>query len=306
MCRGTPGHVERRPTSTATATPLARARWPEVGEQAVADVDHRGGAERGGARALRRTAGSGRRCASTRTRGRPEPAAEHREPGRRPAEPAGHGDEVAGPGTGPGDRRAALERAERGDRDRPPVAAHDIAADDRRARRGGLLVAARRPAPAPTRSAGRPAAASPTSSAVGTAPIAAMSARFGGGGPVPDVGRLGPVAAEVPPLDQQVGGGHDPRVRRGEHRGVVTRARAGPMPTSCSRAVIASIRPTSPSSPTVVAGPACRVMSACCHSSSVPSRDPVGSASVASRLSTATRRLTLREGLRRWLSRPTS
>ena len=50
----------------------------------------------------------------------------------------------------------------------------------------------------------------------------------GGGHPVPDVLGVGPVAAEVPALDEHVGGDHHPPVRDGDHRGVVTRARGAP------------------------------------------------------------------------------
>ena len=41
------------------------------------------------------------------------------------------------------------------------------------------------------------------------------------GGLAADVVRRGPVAAEVPPLQQDVGAGHDPAVGCGDHRGVV-------------------------------------------------------------------------------------
>ena len=101
---------------------------PEVGDESVADVGHGGGAEPGrrGARVVRRFGAAVRLDEGAR---RAEAAGEHGESGRGPAQPAGDGDDVAGPGAGPGDGLLVAQVAERGDRDGDGVAAYDVAAD---------------------------------------------------------------------------------------------------------------------------------------------------------------------------------
>ena len=95
---------------------------------------------------------------------------------------------------------------------------------DQRALLGEALGEVERPRPP----AGPRGAARPTVSECARPPIALMSERFGGRGPVPDVGRRGPVAAEVPVLDEQVGGDHDVAVADAQHGGVVAGPDAAP------------------------------------------------------------------------------
>ena len=70
------------------------------------------------------------------------------------------------------------------------------------------------------RSAG---AASPTVSEWAVPPIALTSERLAAAALRPMSPRLGPLAPEVPPLDQQVGRDHDVALRGADHGGVVTR-----------------------------------------------------------------------------------
>ena len=198
---------------------------PQVGDQPVADVDHRGRAELGGRADPRAYGGSGRRCASTKARRRAEAAREHGQPGRGPAEPAGDGDDVAGPGAGAGDRLLVAQVAERGDRPRMIAsAADDVAADHARRRRPGTRRGCRpsarcgqvdrqvrraRRGRAAARSAPRPSRRCRRGSA--RRPCGRRRRRWTSPG-----GSAGP-----PPAGRS---GHHPAVRRGHHRRVVARA----------------------------------------------------------------------------------
>ena len=219
------------------ATPLAVGDVAEVGEQPVADVDHRGGAGERGQRRPRRTA--------ARAGGGPRPApaasgsrGEHRQPAGGPALPAGDRDDVAGPGAGADHRRrgparspsavTAITTRSRAD----DVAADDAGADPARTPRRSPSASSRPTAPG--RSAG---AASPTSEhGRRRPPIASMSARFCAAALWPTSAALGPVAPEVPALDEQVGGHHDPPVGRRQHRGVVAGTEQHrPVPAAAAR-----------------------------------------------------------------------
>ena len=111
-----------------------------------------------------------------------------------------------------------------GDGDDDLVAAGQVAADDAGADQVALLGEARRRSRAPSAPAGRAGAPRPIVSEWARPPMALMSERFCGGGPVPDVGGLGPVAAEVLALDEQVGRDHDVTLAHPEHRRVVAGA----------------------------------------------------------------------------------
>ncbi len=164
--------------------------------------------------------GSGLRCASTKARGRAEAAGEHRVAGRRPAQPAGDGDQVARPGAGAGDGGPVAQVAERGDGHGDGVAAHHVAADHRGPRHLALVAQA-------VHQLHRPGG--------GQVGGHHQAEQQGGGhrahgGDVGEVlgGRLaadvvggGPVAPEVPSLQQDVGAGHHPAVGGGHHGGVV-------------------------------------------------------------------------------------
>jgi DNA-binding Lrp family transcriptional regulator len=50
-----------------------------------------------------------------------------------------------------------------------------------------------------------------------------------------DIGRTRPITAEMPPLDQDIGGRHDPFVGGGHHRGIVPRPEQGGLPGLESR-----------------------------------------------------------------------
>ena len=76
----------------------------------------------------------------------------------------------------------------------------------------------------PLRPAGRPGAASPMVSEWARPPMALMSERFCAAARWPDVLGAGPVAAEVPALDHQVGRDDHVAVADAQHGGVV----AGP------------------------------------------------------------------------------
>ena len=192
-------------------TPLASAMWPRSATRpsltSVIAVAPRSAA----------IGPSGVRRLGTAVRGhhrhrRAEAAAEHGEPGRGPAEPAGHRDDVAGPRAVERDRRAALQVAERGDAEHDDVGRGHVAADDRGADLAALLAHAgdqrRRPS-RPRASRGRRSRRAARS---GTAPIATMSAKLRAAALCPMSLARRPVAAEVPVLDQQVGGGDHPAV----------------------------------------------------------------------------------------------
>ena len=150
---------------------------PEVGEQAVRDVDHRRGA---GARGFGpgRVRRLGHPVRVHHHGGRAEAALQHGEPGRGPPDPPADRHEVAGPSAAAGDRR------------RGPPGSRAPSRPARAARTRSRRRRPRRPlrtAPPPTARSRGPRASPrtcvaghdrPTSRAVGTAPIAAMSARF--------------------------------------------------------------------------------------------------------------------------------
>ena len=241
-------HLERVPCARRSPTPLAVAMWPEVGEQPVGDVDHRGGAEPGRRRAGRstapRAAGTPRRAASASgSRGTARCSRPRRTRCGRPARPRRRA----------GRRRATTgarppQVAERGDRDRQRRAGRHVAADHARAdqRRlrgqpvGQFLGPARRP--------GR---------AARTAPPAARSAprpsrRCRRGWPRRPGARrrrrsTSPAGSAGPRRARRCDG-HHPAVRRGHHRARRRRGRAGWSARRSSRAVIRAISPNSPAS----------------------------------------------------------
>ena len=186
------------------ADPAGDRDVPEVGDQPVADVDHRGRAELGGLRALPRTAARGAGARRPPSTGRAEAADSTASPAA--AQPSRPVTATTSPGRAPdrGHRRAALQVAERGDRDDQRLAAHQVAADARPRRPartrpqpvGELL----RPGDRQVRRArpGRPAARS----------ARRPSRRCRRGSARPPCGRRRrrrPVPAEVPALDQHVG-----------------------------------------------------------------------------------------------------
>ena len=213
---------------TSIATPESSARWPRLGEQAVGDVDHRRGAGlRGDASRVVRRLGAA--VGLDQHPGRAEAASEYGEPGRPPS---------------PGVRTARGRR-----RARRPTAAPATACTSRARspRSPGRPREVRSPptteAPTSPHSSAKPWAKSSAHWAgrsrgrgeadgqrVRAAPHRVDVGEVRGRGPVPDVGRRGPVAAEVPALDEQVGGDH----ARGR-RGCAARRRRRPGPTStCS------------------------------------------------------------------------
>ena len=194
----------------------------QVGEQPVAHVHHRGGpgpappsaAAYGGSRPPVRGHEDPRR---------PEAAAEHREPGRPPS-PAARTtrDHVAGPARPTGSPGRAAPQIPSAVTETTTARRPTTSPPTTRPRR--RAASSRQPvgqAAAPTRSAGRPARPSPTSSAVGLAPIAAMSARFCAAALCPTSHGLGPVAAEMDALHQHVGRGHHAAVGGSDDGGVV-------------------------------------------------------------------------------------
>ena len=207
-----------------------------MGEQAVADVDHGGGAQRGGFRASM-VGGSGRRCAAI---DRPAPHARAR---RNTGGEQGQacGGMAQGTGGGHGITRA---RPQRVTGSRPCRSPRPVTASRTTSERATSPPATEAPARPRTRprdpepGQGRDSSAAPggaakaTSSAVATAPMAATSARLRAAAQVPNVREAGPVQAEVQALQQEVRGGDDPAVRRGEHGGVVADPddRPGPRP----------------------------------------------------------------------------
>ncbi len=143
-------------------------------------------------------------------------------PGGGPAEPAGHRDHIAGLGTGAGDRLLVAQIAERGDRDGDGVTAYDVPADDRGA--GHLAFVAQ-----PVHQLGRPGRGELRGHDQAEQDRGGHRAHRRdvgevlGGGLAADVVGGGPVAPEVPALQEDVGAGDHPPVRRGDHRGIVTR-----------------------------------------------------------------------------------
>ena len=96
--------------------------------------------------------------------------------------------------------------------------------------------------------------ARPSSRPVGTAPMAATSARFCAAALRPTSVAVDQSRRKCLAVDEQVGGGHHPAVRRRQHRRVVARPehRLGADPAA-NLAVSRSIRPNSPTSATVMA-----------------------------------------------------
>ena len=231
------------------AYPALLGQVTDVLDEPVAHIDHRGGAEPG-------RLGPGRvvrlwPAVRGQQAGRPVQASlQQGQPGRGVPWCAGHGQHVPRPGTRAGDRR--------------------LAARSPRAVTASMITGAAEMSPpataAPTRehswaspaasssaqAAGRsPGVASPTSRAVGTAPMAAMSARFW--------------AAALPPIsraDDQSRRKCQPSTRTSvlattRPSGAASTAPSSPMPTSTpgvagSRAASAAMRPNSPRSATVM------------------------------------------------------
>lgn len=144
-------------------------------------------------------------------------------PGRGPAEPAGHRDDVAGLCAGARDRLVVAHVAERGDRDGDGVTANDIASDDGGARDLALVAQA-------VHQLVRPAGGEFGGDHEAEQERGRDGAHGGDvrevlrGGLAPDVVGRGPVAAEVPPFEEDVRAHDDPAVRRGHHGRVVARA----------------------------------------------------------------------------------
>ena len=99
----------RPPERTSIATPLAVGDVPDVGQQPVGDVDHRGRAERGGLRRRRRRAARDAGRPRRALRGRAEPAGQHGQPAGGPALASGDRHHVAGAGP---DRRTGSPATE--------------------------------------------------------------------------------------------------------------------------------------------------------------------------------------------------
>src|SRR5262245_24267004 len=120
-----------------------RCDMSDVGDQAVADIDHRGRAERRRLRPgrVRRRWPSmrGNQCLQPGIRPG-QSCAQQCQTRRRAAERPGHGDYVAWPGTAPGDWCGAGQIAECGDGEHDDVRAARVAACHRRAS-GGRLIA---------------------------------------------------------------------------------------------------------------------------------------------------------------------
>ena len=172
-----------RGSSTVNASLRRSIRHPargrhvaDVGEQAVGDVDHRGGAQ---AQRLG-TGGVGHLGPAVRLDQRPrrpEPATEHGQSPGRPPEPPAHGDDVARSRARPAYRRAG-GGAERGHRDHQGVAAGEVPADQRGADRRRTPPRCRRTARAPRRRRGRRGPRGPTVTAEARPPIALTSDRL--------------------------------------------------------------------------------------------------------------------------------
>ena len=240
------------PTSSVDRTPLASAMWPRSATSPSLTSSSRW-RRASAARGPCAYGGSGRRCAATTCTRRAEAAAEHREAGRGPAQPAGHRHDVAGPRTGRGHRLAALRSPSAVTASMTRSRGRHVAADDRRAHRAALLA---QPVGQPVR---------PLDGQVAPAPPGRPAARSDGrpsrrcrrGSAPPPCARrpsaARPVPTEVPALDQQVGRGHDPAVGRGHDARRRRPARAAcSRPERTRRVTRARSRPNSPSSPTVM------------------------------------------------------
>ena len=229
--RGAPRPAPARSGSRSTSTPLARAMWPRSASRpsltsimAVAPrVAASGPASYGGI---------GRRCSPTRGFSRMpavSPVLSRASPAA--AWPSGPATATTSPALAPdrstGSRPARLPR---------PVTASST-------------VAARAVSPPMTAAPARAAsAASPGPGGSGPAHrqvrrrgqrqqqagrVRAHGRQVGqaaGGGLVTGIRTRGPVPAEVPALDQEVGGGHHPAVRGGQYRGIVPDADQRPRP----------------------------------------------------------------------------
>ncbi len=174
------------------------------------------------ARRRSRDAASGARPAGWRARSRP--ACSRASPAAECPSGARHGQHVPGPGAGAGDRRLARQVAQGGDGQHQHRPGGNVAAGHARADSGAFGRPARRLVSSAQATGRSPGVARPMSSAVGTAPIAAISARFCAAALPPISVRRRPVAAEMPAFDQQVRAGHHPAVRGAEHRRVIANA----------------------------------------------------------------------------------
>jgi hypothetical protein len=229
--RGQPGTRAQRGAVQVDPHPAGVRDVAQVGEQAVADIDHRGGAQAGRLRA-----------GLVRRRGPQvlphQGIAGHAllqqgQAGRGVAERARRRDQIAGPGPGAEHRAAPAQVAEAGYGEHHLVGAGGVAADHVGASPGALggqpFGQLAGPADRQVRRRGQRHQQGRRLGAHGRA--VGQAARRG---LVPDVRRAGPVPAEVPALDQEVRGGHHPAVRDGQHGRVVAdadqRRRAGRKP----------------------------------------------------------------------------
>ena len=214
-----PGRVQLDPDAAGHRDVL------QVGDQPVADVHHRGRAELGRPRDPARTAArgggarppprpaSGTRARARPARPRPSPAGP-RTPPRRPAAPRS-GSPAPGRRRSPSAVTASTSTSAR--TTSPPTTRAPSGSASAR------IPSASRSSQSTGVSGGT---ASPSSSPVGDGAHRRDVGEVLRGGLVADVLGRGPVPAEVPGVDQQVGRGDDAPVRGREHRGVVARARA--------------------------------------------------------------------------------
>ena len=165
-------------------------------------------AARGGGRPRPAPAATGSRGRGPRARRRPSPAARSARARRRARRPSG------------GRVTAVHEPSDR-DRDHHLVGRRQVAADDAGAHERALLGEAAGRSPAPTATGRSRGAASPIVSEWPRPPIALTSERFAAAARWPMSCGGCPVAAEVPALDEHVGGHHDVPVADPQHRGVV-------------------------------------------------------------------------------------
>ena len=208
-----------RPRRTSIATPESCGEVAGVGEQPVGDVDHRGGAGVGGhrpgvVRRLRAAVGLDQHPRGA------EAAAEHGQSPGGPALAAGEREHVAGPR-----RRSAAP----GRLVQAPITVTAMTTWSARVRSPPTTLA-----PTRAHSSAKPRAKSSAHCTGRSAGRGEADRQRGGaaahrvdvgevlrGGAVADVGGRGPVAAEVPALDHQVGRDHDVAGLHPQHRGVV-------------------------------------------------------------------------------------